>query len=56
MSQKTNEARDAKRKLQSDHRIIDRYRQNRNADACMQEVCRVINREPRGADASSREA
>lgn len=56
MSQKPNEARDAKRTLQSIHRIIDRYRQNRNADACMREVCRVLAREPRDAAASSREA
>lgn len=56
MSQKPNEARDTKRTLQAVHRIIDRYRPDRNADACMQEVCRVLDRDPRGAAASSREA
>ncbi|MDX3973274.1 hypothetical protein [Shinella sp.] len=47
---------DRRKRLQSIHRVIDTYRPSRNADACMQEVCRILHREPRGAAASGREA
>lgn len=47
MSQKPSEARNTKRVLQNIHRVIDRYRERRNADACMQEICRLLHRDPR---------
>lgn len=38
---------DRKRRLQSIHRVIDNYRPERNADACMMEICRQLGRVPR---------